>query len=100
MTSLELRHPERPEGAPERGPAWPLWTAFAALVAGWVGGSILGAIVYAIHGGDANDAPIGFDLAANLLFDGCLVGAAVFFARLGPGRVTPRSFVSLRRSVR
>jgi membrane protease YdiL (CAAX protease family) len=95
MTSLELRHPERPEGAPPREPSWPLWTAFAALVAGWIGGSVLGAIVYGVASGaghDAGDAPVGYDLIANLLFDGCLVAAAVFFARMGQGKVTARSF--------
>ena len=104
MAEYELDHPERPDGvpapasapaAPERDrPAWPLWTAFAALVCGWLGGSVLGAIVYGIasaSGHKGGNSPIGYDLAANLLFDACLVGAAVLFARLA-GPVSPRSF--------
>ncbi|UGS39268.1 CPBP family intramembrane glutamic endopeptidase [Capillimicrobium parvum] len=104
MAEYELDHPERPDGVPapatatappeRERPAWPLWTAFAALVCGWLGGSVLGAIVYGIasaSGHKGGDSPIGYDLAANLLFDACLVGAAVLFARLA-GPVSPRSF--------
>jgi membrane protease YdiL (CAAX protease family) len=101
VSTLEIRHPERPEGAPERpaaaAPSWPLWTAFAALVAGWLGGSVIGAVVYLVAGvgGQAGEAPMGYQLLANLGFDVCLVGAAVVFARLG-GRVTPASFGLVR----
>jgi membrane protease YdiL (CAAX protease family) len=68
-----------------------LWTAFVALVSGWIGGSVLGAIVFAIGGvkGSASDAPMGWQLLANLCFDGSLLVAAIVFARLG-GPVTPR----------
>jgi membrane protease YdiL (CAAX protease family) len=116
VADSELRHPERPDGgASHRGfappvapdpsapapeareparPTWPLWSAFAALVTGWLGGSILGAVVYAIasaSGHKGGESPIGYDLAANLLFDACLVGAAVLFARMA-GPATPGSF--------
>jgi membrane protease YdiL (CAAX protease family) len=80
-------NPPSPQG-------WPLWTAFGGLLGGWLGGSVLGAVVYAIaaaNGHDPGDAPLGYDLAANLLLDACLIGAAVGFARLA-GRVTPASF--------
>lgn len=95
--------PERPEGLPPRPepprPVWPVWSAFVALVAGWLGGSVLGAIVYAIAGASGyhgSKVPVGYDLVANLLFDGCLVASAIFFARLG-GRVAPATF-GLRRT--
>jgi len=118
VADFELRDPERPDEpgshrgfappvAPDPAPAsapsppaepprpvWPLWTAFAALVSGWLGGSVLGAVVYGIasaNGYSSGDAPIGYDLAANLLFDACLVGAAVLFARMS-GPVGPGSF--------
>jgi membrane protease YdiL (CAAX protease family) len=68
--------------------------AFVAMLGGWLGGSVLGAIVYAVasaNGYSSTEAPIGYDLVANLLFDASLIGSAVIFARLG-GRVTPASF--------
>ncbi|MFN8201053.1 MAG: type II CAAX endopeptidase family protein [Solirubrobacteraceae bacterium] len=82
------RPPEPPR------PVWPLWSAFAALVAGWLSGSLLGGIVLLLasaSGYSSGDAPIGYDLAANLVFDACLVGAAILFARRA-GPVSPSSF--------
>jgi membrane protease YdiL (CAAX protease family) len=83
-----------PPPKPPSPQGWPLWTAFGGLLGGWLGGSVLGALVYAIaaaNGHDAGDAPIGYDLAANLLLDACLIAAAIGFARLS-GRVTPATF--------
>lgn len=91
--------PPPPTRDPERDPdaaSWPLWTAFVALLCGFIGGSVFGAIVYAIADGaghhDTDNLPIGYTLVANLLFDASLVGSAVVFARLGGGRITPRVF--------
>jgi membrane protease YdiL (CAAX protease family) len=82
-----------PPPAPAR-PTWPLWSAFGALVSGWLAGSVLGAVVYGVasaSGYSSGDAPIGYDLVANLMFDACLVGSAVLFARMS-GPVSPSSF--------
>jgi membrane protease YdiL (CAAX protease family) len=109
VADSDLRHPERPEGAPtpppEAGPEpdpreapppdWPLWTAFAALFAGFLAANLLGAVVYGIASANGHDepgdAPIGYVVTAQLLFSACLVGAAVGFARMS-GRVTPATF--------
>lgn len=89
------------EPAPEPGTpqptegAWPWWTAFAALAAGWLIGQVLAGIVISIGDpgalGDEDDAAIGWQVVAQLVFSVCLVGSALFFARLG-GRVTPERF--------
>ncbi len=93
------RPPREPEPPPPPGgaaplPSWPLWTAFVALLGGFIGGSVLGGIVYGVadaNGHDPANAPIGYDLLANLLLQASLVASAVIFARLG-GRVSAAAF--------
>jgi len=82
--------PERPEPpAPTGADAWPAWTAPLALVAGLVGATVGGLLVFvvteAIVGVDASDEPPGLLLGATLMQDIAFVGAAILFARLsGP----------------
>jgi membrane protease YdiL (CAAX protease family) len=86
--------PPPPPSGDER-PAWPLWTAFVALLSGLLCGTVLGSIVYVLAdatGSETDPLPTGWSLLANLLFDGSLVGSAIVFARLGSGRVTPAMF--------
>jgi uncharacterized protein len=95
MTSLPAaahpsppEHPERPDGAPGRGtlpPPWPPWTAPAALLAGFaaaiVAALLLGGIG-AIFVGSINHTPASISILAVVVQDACLIGAALFFARL------------------
>ena len=83
--------PELPDGvdpAP-RGPQWKAWTAWVALITGFIGAGILGAIVFgvaaAVGGADFEDPPAAVNIMALVVQDLCLVGAAVFFARMGSG---------------
>jgi hypothetical protein len=80
-------HPERPDGAPERprAPRWPPWMAPAALFAGFaaaVVGSILLGVVGAIFGRGFDDLPASLNIAAVVVQDACLIGAALLFARI------------------
>jgi uncharacterized protein len=71
--------------------SWPLWSAFAALLCGLLGGNVLGMIVYAVagvSGDDLDTVPIGYMLLANVTLDASLLISALAFARLG-GRVVP-----------
>ena len=93
--------PELPEGVPGT-PAWPPWTAPVALVAGFamaLVGAILIAIFATIGGYGINDQPPGVTIAATVVQDLALVGAAVVFARMTT-RPRPADFglraVSLR----
>jgi membrane protease YdiL (CAAX protease family) len=77
--------PERPEGLPERSPAWPPWTAPVALVAGFAV-AIFGYIVIlgiaGAFGADTADPPPAVDIVATVLQDAALVGSALAFARM------------------
>jgi hypothetical protein len=85
--------PELPEGVPGT-PPWPPWTAPVALVAGFATalvGAILLAIFATIGGYGINDQPPGVTIAATVVQDLALVGAAVVFARM-TSRPTPADF--------
>jgi uncharacterized protein len=86
--------PERPEGAPERQPAWAPWTAPVALVSGFAVAIfayiVIGAIAGAA-GADPDNLPAGVDIAATVIQDAALVGSAVVFARMA-SRPRPRQF--------
>jgi membrane protease YdiL (CAAX protease family) len=86
--------PERPEGLPDRQPAWPPWTAPVALVAGFAvaifGYIVLGAIAGAA-GADVDNLPAGVDIAATVIQDGALIGSALVFARMS-SRPRPSQF--------
>jgi membrane protease YdiL (CAAX protease family) len=88
--------PPRPTG--DERPSWPLWSGFVALLSGLLCGNVFGVIVLTIAGADTtDDAGIGWQLVAQLLFDASLVGSAIVFARLGSGRVTA-AMLGLRRT--
>ncbi len=89
--------PERPPGIrpdADRRPRWKPWTAFLALVAGF-GGAIVGALVIgliaAAFGASLSDPPPAVAIVGTIFQDVCLVGAALFFARLA-ARPTPSQF--------
>ncbi|HEU4975378.1 MAG TPA: type II CAAX endopeptidase family protein [Baekduia sp.] len=93
--------PELPEGATAAGPArprWMPWTAPIALLAGFAAafvGAIVIGVVAAIFGASFDDPPASVGIASVIVQDACLIGSALFFARLtGPPR--PRQF-GLRR---
>jgi uncharacterized protein len=97
--------PELPEGVPGT-PPWPPWTAPVALVAGFamaLVGAILIAILATIGGYGINDQPPGVTIAATVVQDLALVGAAVVFARMTT-RPRPQDFglrrVSLKPAVK
>jgi membrane protease YdiL (CAAX protease family) len=76
--------PELPEGVPGT-PPWPPWTAPVALVAGFamaLVGAILVAVLATIGGYGIDDQPPGVTIAATVVQDLALVGAAVVFARM------------------
>jgi membrane protease YdiL (CAAX protease family) len=85
--------PEFPERAgrgrnpPAAGliPSWPGWTAPAALLAGFaaalVAALMIGA-VGAVFGADIADPPPSVSLLSTIAQDGCLIAAALFFARM------------------
>jgi membrane protease YdiL (CAAX protease family) len=82
--------PERPGSPPATGliptwPAWPGWTAPAALLAGFaaalVAALMIGA-VGAVFGADIADPPPSVSILSTIAQDGCLIAAALFFARL------------------
>jgi CAAX protease family protein len=82
--------PERPGSPPAAGltsawPAWPGWTAPAALIAGFaaalVAALLIGA-VGAIFGADIEDPPASISILSVIAQDACLIGAALFFARM------------------
>src|SRR4051812_994489 len=83
--------PERPERpAPLEGtqgviPPWPVWTAPAALFAGFAAALIAGLViglVGAIFGADLSDPPPAVSLASVVAQDICLIGSAFLFARI------------------
>jgi hypothetical protein len=71
-------------------PAWPPWTAFVALIAGFgiaLFGALVIGVVAAALGADFEDPPPVVNIVATVVQDGALVGSAVLFARLhGPAR--------------
>jgi uncharacterized protein len=83
-------HPERPEGAPERGrrgvlPPWRWWMGFVGVVIGLVIPLVLGVVAgvgVAIGGGDAGNLPSGVLIALTFLQDIGFVVAALFVARM------------------
>ncbi|HVP01522.1 MAG TPA: CPBP family intramembrane glutamic endopeptidase [Solirubrobacteraceae bacterium] len=88
--------PELPEGVSPTpvGPRWRAWTAWVALVAGFAGaiaGAIALAIVAAALGASLESPPPSVNILGTVIQDLCLVGAAIFMARLG-GRPRPWDF--------
>ncbi len=82
--------PERPGSPPAADltstwPTWPGWTAPAALIAGFaaalVAALLIGA-VGAIFGADITDPPPSVSILSVIAQDGCLIGAALLFARM------------------
>jgi membrane protease YdiL (CAAX protease family) len=74
--------------------AWPPWSAFVALIAGFAvalfGALVIGVIAAAL-GADFAHPPPAVNIVATVVQDGALVGSAVMFARMqGPTR--PRDF--------
>jgi uncharacterized protein len=81
--------PERPEPpAPTGADAWPAWAAPLALVAGLIGATVGGLLVFVIteaFGVDAGEKPPGLLLGATLVQDIAFVAAAIVFAKMtGP----------------
>jgi membrane protease YdiL (CAAX protease family) len=83
-------HPERPgrgRDAPTGGliPAWPGWTAPAALLAGFAAALFAALLLSAggtVFGADITDPPASISILSTIAQDGCLIAAALFFARL------------------
>jgi uncharacterized protein len=83
---------ERPPRADE--PRWRPWTAWVALIAAFAGALIGGlaiGIVGAIAGSDIDDPTPAVNIAATIVQDLCLIGAAVLFASMA-GRPSPSQF--------
>jgi membrane protease YdiL (CAAX protease family) len=79
--------PERPDLGPAGGdiPAWPGWTAPAALLAGFAGALVAGlviALVAGIFGASLSDPPPAVSILSVIAQDACLIGAALLFARM------------------
>jgi membrane protease YdiL (CAAX protease family) len=94
MTSLPAaghpsppEHPERPAGTdavPDR-PAWPAWSGPAALLAGFSAalvGALILSLIGLIFGADSDHTPASVSIASIVVQDGCLIGAALVFARM------------------
>jgi uncharacterized protein len=84
----------RPGGDGRRRPRWAPWTAVVALIAGLAaalfGALVIGAVAYAF-GADFKHQPPSVTIAATVVQDICLIGAAILFARMA-GRVNPADF--------
>jgi membrane protease YdiL (CAAX protease family) len=79
--------PELPAGVTGRRlpPPWPPWSGPAALVAGFGAATvaaILIGIVGSVFGGSLSDPPPAVGIAAIVVQDACLIGAALLFARM------------------
>jgi membrane protease YdiL (CAAX protease family) len=79
--------PERPDPGPARGgiPAWPGWTAPAALLAGFAAALVAGLIIALVavpFGADLSDPPPSVSILSVIAQDACLIGAALLFARM------------------
>jgi uncharacterized protein len=95
-----LAVPERPEDEPRdegdgrRRPRWAPWTSVVALIAGLAaalfGALVIGTVALAF-GADFKHQPPSVTIAATVLQDLCLIGAAILFARMA-GRVRPGDF--------
>jgi uncharacterized protein len=90
-----LDAPEQPEDAPARPqPRWSPWWSVLALVAGFAaalfGALVLGVIAYAF-GADFEHQPSSVQILATIVQDVCLIGSALFFARMA-GRLRPGDF--------
>jgi membrane protease YdiL (CAAX protease family) len=97
-----LAVPQPPEDEPRddpgpdgrRRPRWAPWTSVVALIAGLAaalfGGLVIGAVALAF-GADFKDQPPSVTIAATVVQDLCLIGAAILFARF-TGRVSPGDF--------
>lgn len=80
-------HPERPGSPPAPGliPAWPGWTAPAALLAGFAAALFAGLLLGAggaIFGAGLDDPPASVSILSVIAQDICLIGAALFFAQI------------------
>jgi CAAX protease family protein len=81
------RHPEVPAGITPGGalPAWRPWSAVLALVAGFAGALfgalVLGVIAVALSGATFADTPGWVNIAATVVQDASLIGAALLFAK-------------------
>src|SRR4051812_49608614 len=81
-----------PDG--RRRPRWAPWTSVVALIAGLAaalfGALVIGAVALAF-GADFKHQPPSVTIAATIVQDLCLIGAAILFARF-TGRVSPGDF--------
>ena len=90
--------PPAPPVAPERGPdepPWPVWAAPAAIAVGFGVGIVVSIIVGGIAqaGGSSLSNPTpAVSLISDLLFDAAFVGAALYLAGVGGGRVRAADF--------
>jgi membrane protease YdiL (CAAX protease family) len=82
-------HPELPAGVAPAGdawpPAWPGWSAPAALLAGFAGALVVGlviSLVGLILGAKSGSTPAAVSILSVIGQDACLVGAALLFARM------------------
>src|SRR3954452_3574579 len=81
------RHPEVPAGITPGGalPAWRPWNAVLALIAGFAGALfgalVLGVIAVAVSGSTFADTPGWVNIAATVVQDASLIGAALLFAK-------------------
>ena len=84
----------RADGDGPRRPRWAPWTSVVALIAGLAaalfGALVIGAVAYAF-GADFKHQPPSVTIAATVVQDLCLIGAAILFARIA-GRVNPADF--------
>jgi membrane protease YdiL (CAAX protease family) len=88
----EARADVGPDG--RRRPRWAPWTSVVALIAGLAaalfGALVIGALALAF-GADFKHQPPSVTIAATVVQDLCLIGAAILFARF-TGRVSPGDF--------
>jgi uncharacterized protein len=84
----------RADGDGRRRPRWAPWTSVVALIAGLAaalfGALVIGAVALAF-GADFDHQPPSVTIAATVVQDLCLIGAAILFARMA-GRVRPGDF--------
>lgn len=83
-----------PDPDPRRRPRWAPWTSVVALIAGLAaalfGALVIGAVALAF-GASFDHQPPSVTIAATVVQDLCLIGAAILFARIA-GRVRPSDF--------